>query len=273
VKKDLDAIVVGAGLFGAVISKALLTEGRSVLTIDDNRPLSGSAPSGSLMKPGWFSGMGKDVTEPSLELLGDIYNLKTIEFRIWPSQLQTSVYWISTREILDGCDVGVARVTKVRPGVVYLEGRELTADLVVVAAGVWSSELLPVPGLEGRQGVSFRIPGQMASEPFIRPWAPYKQAVAFQEDKETVWAGDGSAILPKNWTDVREAQSMNRMAKQTGMQITQSHATVGIRPYVKGAKPCLLEERSPGLWIATGGAKNGLVAAGWCAHEIMRRTA
>ena len=37
-------------------------------------------------------------------------------------------------------------------------------------------------------------------------------------------------------------------------------------------KPCLLEEIRPGLWVASGGAKNGMLAAGWAAHEICRRT-
>jgi glycine/D-amino acid oxidase-like deaminating enzyme len=42
----------------------------------------------------------------------------------------------------------------------------------------------------------------------------------------------------------------------------------GLRPYVPGAKPCVLAEPHPGLWVVTGGAKNGTAAAGWAARKL-----
>jgi hypothetical protein len=36
-------------------------------------------------------------------------------------------------------------------------------------------------------------------------------------------------------------------------------------------KPCYLAEVRPQLWVATGGAKNGTLAAAWCAHELVQK--
>jgi glycine/D-amino acid oxidase-like deaminating enzyme len=93
--------------------------------------------------------------------------------------------------------------------------------------------------------------------------------VKFFEEPEGIWAGDGTAIKPDNWTIERLQKSYERMrdfvAQDGGVP------SVGIRPYVPKAKPAYVEEVQPGVWVATGGAKNGLVAAGWAAHRILER--
>lgn len=273
-----DAIIIGAGLFGATIARALQAQGRSVTVFDDNRPLSGSGPSGCLMKPSWFSGMGKHVTEPALELLHRLYNVRTVEFRVHPLKVMAKSLWIPNREVLDRADLNVVstRVTRVLPGttapVVELNSEHFwTAPLVVIAAGFWSSLLTPVPGLVGKQGVSFSWRAQV-KEPSIRPWAPYKQTVVFNDSDGTVWGGDGSAIKPENWTCEREGECVARVARSAGLPPLLAVSRVGIRPFVKSAGPCLVENRGNGLWVATGGAKNGTVAAGWAAYRIAKES-
>ena len=161
---------------------------------------------------------------------------------------------------VDNCRVCTSRMNYLSP-------------LVVVAGGVWSKELIHAPTLVGKQGVSFRVPESYVMNNTIQAWAPYKQAVVFQEKRDQVWAGDGTAIKPENWTEERAQKSLNRMRKITTFSsMASKHAVVGIRPYVPKVKPCLLEHQENGLWVATGGAKNGLIAAGWAAHEIVRRT-
>ena len=271
---NCDAAVVGGGLFGATIARALCAEGWQVALFDDRRPLSGSRPSGSLMKPGWFAGLGKDVYEPSLALLDRLYGVRDLEFRIRPSGLRQKVHWVPTSLILDHESAPYMlveeTVTSVGEGFVEfgLPPTYMAFPLVVVAAGAWCNQLLQVQ-VEGKQGVSFRWPGRV-EENTIQGWAPYKQAVWFQESEGSCWAGDGSAILPANWTTGRMEDSRKRMARLTTMRCEE--AVEGIRPYVKGHKPCLLQQRAPCLWLATGGAKNGLVAAGWAASEIVRQS-
>jgi glycine/D-amino acid oxidase-like deaminating enzyme len=167
-------------------------------------------------------------------------------------------------------------------GYVETERRRFDARVIVVAAGVWTSHILPVPGLVGKMGAAVLHPNVQIQEPFIRPWAPYKQLVAFNLGDD-MWVGDGSAIKPENWTPERQAKTVARCSVTGGLDIhgatvdtdvleESKRVLVGTRPYVPkkhlNGRPCYLEEREPGLWVATGGAKNGTIAAGWCAHEI-----
>lgn len=160
-----DVIVVGAGLFGSIAAKALAQAGNNVLAVDDARPGAGSLPAACLMKPSWFSSMGKDKFEPSLELLDRIYGVKDISFKV--GLLRATVHWCDPAQILGDEEVPVYRekvtaLTRTSSGwEVSLEGREaaLEARSVVVAAGVWTSELVrsqALGGLVGRAGVAFR---------------------------------------------------------------------------------------------------------------------
>lgn len=275
-----NVIVVGAGLFGATIARALQREGHHVTVYDDSRPMGGSAPSGCLMKPGWFAGLGKPVTVPALDMLEDLYGVQDLQFRVWPGAVPCKVHWIPTGQILNLEDLRVVRKTvlNVGTGSILVRGDDLReevheAERIVVAAGWWCKQL--VAGLDklvGKQGVSFRWREDEIKN-IIKPWAPYKQSVIFEEEPGWAWGGDGSALKPENWDNERTAQCLNRVAKAHGQGIVVGTQAMGIRPFMKGEKPCLLREVKPGTWVATGGAKNGTVAAGWAAHQLVRRFA
>lgn len=283
---NVDVIVIGAGIFGGTIARALQAQGREVLVLDDFRPNSGSAPSGCLMKPSWFDGLGKEVHEPSLALLDRIYGIRKLEFEIWPVGKRTEVMWVPANK-REGLPIRQLRVTGIRDG--HVVAREETnpargfevdfhAKMIVVAAGVWCGELMKVDGLSGKMGASFTMGGRM-KQGIIKPWAPYKQVVAFQQpDSEEIWMGDGSAIKPENWDYDRAMKCLERCGnavngKVEGLDPEDPGSRLeGIRPFVKGAKPCLLEHRAPGLWLCTGGGKNGTIAAGWAASKLMMET-
>lgn len=280
----LDVLVIGAGLFGQVIRAALVREGMSVLCVDAHRPGSGSLPSACLMKPSWFSGMDREYTNPSLQLLDDIYGVQNLTFRVGPVKTD-SVLWCDPAAILSGpAQRGTVEELPAGSGPVHLrlpevsDGTvvELRPRHVVVAAGAWSGQLLPIQGLDGKAGVSVRYHKLRLRDNFIRPWAPYKQLVAFNLPGDRgVWVGDGSAIKVPNWTSERQQLSIDRCHKAVGSPSTRGVATWGVRPYIPKrllrGRPCLLEEARQGVWVATGGAKNGTVAAGWAAHELARR--
>lgn len=271
-----DAIIVGGGITGCTIARALAAEGRRTLVVDDGRPEAGTRASAGLLKPSWFDGLGKAVYEPALQMLERLYPIQTLRFSVWPTRIETQVFHVPReRDLPDPYEGMSAKVRAVGSGWAELAlGTRLEAPLIVVATGSWASELLPVEGLHGKMGVAFRWPGKV--ENMIRPWAPYKQIVAFNELPGWAWGGDGSAIKPDNWTDERERQSRDRVARGLGgvpsSMIGNFSAYRGIRPFVDGAKPLLLEQREPGLWVATGGGKNGTLAAGFAAHKIVEAT-
>jgi len=266
-----DAIIVGGGLFGQVIARALRAEGRDVAVYDDRRPEAGSKPAACLMKPSWFSGLGKDVYEPSLKLLDDLFSVKDIEFTLRPRVAKTTVHWCNPASILGG-PVCPAKVIHVEPGRIRTEGNVIIeADLIVVSAGVWTEKLLPQYKQTAQKGVAFLWPEETIAEPFINVWAPYRQLVGFNRG-DGLWVGDGTAIKNENWTHERLAKSFKRCEDAMECSMGTPIVLPGLRPYAKGHKPCLLEEVRPGLWVASGGAKNGTVAAGYCAHVIRERT-
>lgn len=280
---DYDAIVIGAGIFGQVVAQALRVEGRSVCIIDAALPNAGSGPAACLMARSWYSGLGKKVYDPALELLDRLYGVQEIEFEVGRAGLavRTNVKWVEPKRILDNTLVTHGHVMKISGNRVdyydtYHDARLCTSEapLIVVAAGIWTERLLPEYRQQGKMGVAFLYPRAKISHPFIRLWAPYKQIVGFNRG-DGAWASDGTAILQKNWDFSRVQQCLYRCAEAAGMDNPCDERTeilLGTRPYAPGHKPCLLEEVRPGLWVASGGAKNGTIAAGWCAHRIVEAT-
>lgn len=268
----VDAIVVGAGLFGQVITAHLRSLGLEVEMVDNREPRSGSRPSASLMKPSWFpKSMSRQDVDNALGVLDQHFGVEELSFRLDPSPLKMAgVKWCDPWKILEGASTNL-EINRVGPGFVESRGFRRDTRFVIVAAGVWTGKLLPVPGLEAMMGASCLFPRRRLEHPFIRPWAPYKQLVGFNMHGH-VWVGDGSAIKEKNWTVERQQQTVSRCISAVGLKGARLEISVGARPYVPKqhleGNPCYLKEVRPGVWAATGGAKNGTLAAGWAAHTL-----
>lgn len=282
-----DVIVVGAGIFGATIARGLARRGLSVRVFDDCRPLSGSAASGCLMKPSWYASLDPEVYRSAMAELEMAYGVQDISLKLWPSKREVIVKWVPREKFLrrDDLDFRPLRVigingvivsteTEVENGMTEFEEHEARLA-VVVAAGYWARDLLGEFGarIQGKAGTAVMWEDHELAAGFIRPWAPYKQMVAFQEGPRRVWAGDGTAILYERWNQNYPKKTVSRLAKATRLPVKGARTVEGIRPFVRGVKPCLLEEVSPGLWVATGGAKSGTLGAGWAAAELGRKLA
>lgn len=274
-----DIIVVGAGVFGCVAARAFIEAGRDVMVFDDRRPMNGSAPSGFLMKPSWINMMPTQDKKESFALLDRLYGVDNIELTLWPLKKKVTATHVERHRILNDPKVPVTelRVGEVQNSGVVVEDPEgqpvsYSAKKVIVAAGVWCNELVNVPGLYGKRGVSFVFPGEI--EAFIKPWAPYKQVVAHKHDiPGFFWAGDGTALRTENWTQEREEITADRVAnavKRNKSEATRQH---GIRPFVPDVTnkvPCYLHKHDENVWVLTGGGKNGLVASAWAANQLLK---
>lgn len=268
---ELDVAVIGAGLFGSICAQALAAAGRSVTVFDDAQPEAGSTPAACLMRPSWLTSMGKPVVDASLELLDRLYGVQTLKFVTQPKLMSVSVYWVPPSSILGKSRErgSVKRLSRRDEGWVlhFRTGNEVDARTVVVAAGIWTSLLIPEVKQKPLAGLALLWSKAQIDAPFIRPWAPYKQIVGFNRG-DGAWVGDGSAILRSNWNERVAAKVESRCDVLNVREVPQR--LFGIRPY-HDRKPCFIEQVKPGLWVATGGAKNGTLAAGWCAHEIVRQ--
>lgn len=282
---ELDVLVVGAGIFGSVIGAELERIGRDVFYIDAQRPMSGSRPAACLMKPSWLSKMGKEAYQPALDTLERLYGLETKHFLTRPLGREVTAYFIPPSKILGHGKAVKGHVSHIgheNLGSTRIKGRPLAkmkldtglwnvrANLIVVATGVWTDKLFPHVEVTGQAGAALTWANTTIDRNFISLWAPYRQLVGFNGwESGTAWCGDGSAILTKNFNKERIAVSAVRCAKAMALPLADARTLVGIRPYTKKV-PCYLEEALDGVWIATGGAKNGTVAAGWAARQISK---
>ena len=274
---NVDTIVVGAGLFGQTIAAELRRRGQTVRVIDDARPESGSAPSASLMKPSWLNAVSTKDQDISYETLDRLFGVHELRFRVGPIKLD-AVRWCNPEKIRTSQPVLMGRVLSVSDRRVMAIVDKLHVDIsarhVIVAAGSWTHMLVPgCPPVQAKMGAACFWHGESIPANFISPWAPYRQLVAFNMNGG-VWAGDGTAVKPETWNPIREVESVRRCAKATGLEFGPEATLtvlVGRRPYLdkrhlKG-QPCYLAEHD-GVWVATGGAKNGTIAAGWAAAQL-----
>lgn len=267
--------VIGGGLFGSIMTKALRKEGHEVVVHDHGVAGSGSMPAACLIKPSWVAGLGAHVVDPAMAKLRELYNVQDIEFQVGP--IKQTVQWIDPASILiDEYHYTEAdEVTSISPGLIRTLEWTHTYDHIILAAGVWTDSLipegLPKSGVEGRAGVAFLLPNARIERPFISPWAPYRQLVAFNRG-DGLWVSDGTALKTENLTEKRIEESWMRCRgylpteQRMGSPVER---LVGIRPYVSKAKPCYYQQHDSWLTVVTGGAKNGTLAAGWAAHRIV----
>jgi glycine/D-amino acid oxidase-like deaminating enzyme len=267
-----DVVIVGAGLFGAIAAAAFRQQKRSVLVIDDDRPEAGSKPAACLMRPSWYSSLGKEVYTPSLKLLDELYGVQDLKFKVAIGSV--AVHWCNPADILKVPDrkttVGAFHnLGKKGWQVECSDGSVETARSVVVTAGIWTPLLIGVlGGLIGQAGMACLWPKEKIAEPFVRVWAPYRQVTAFNRG-DGLWVGDSNSIRMDKWSETNAGATEQRCSQAVKIS-SKPRRLFGIRPYSK-VKPCYLAEAKPGLWLATGGAKNGTLAAGWCASELLRR--
>lgn len=280
-----DTIVVGSGIFGSVIAAHLRAGRQRVLVIGDDRPDSGSRPAGCIIKPSWVSSLNAEEYTRGIELLNDLYGVRTIFFSLRPKLGHTEAQHVDPATILslrkhhpdfvagtvnnieqdDEGRIAEVSVNTVR-GVAITRARRL-----VVAAGIWTPELCPWVQTKAQYGWSFR--GPPVKEAVISLWAPYRQVVAFNMDDGRSWSGDGSSLKLESMTKEREQKALHRCHVAMGhdpLRRDTYEVTRGARPYAEtGGKPCLIRRRGS-VWAVTGGAKNGTIAAAWAARELER---
>lgn len=284
---DVDVLMVGAGIFGSVIGAQLESIGRDVFYIDADQSLRGSRPAACLIRPSWLSKMGKETYEPALKTLDQLYGLKSLTFRTRPLNREVHVHWIDPADILKTENVhrGYVRAishetVKIGPPGATKNGRPIAklklntgwwnvrANIIVVATGIWTNKLFPHVEVKAQMGAAFVWENSTIEDNFISVWAPYRQLLGMNQwQPNTVWCGDGSVIIKKNFNQERIAQSAARCARATGLEASKARILVGARPYTERS-PYYLEEVLSGVFIATGGAKNGTAAAGAVARAI-----
>lgn len=320
-----DAIVVGCGIMGSTVTKALRARKLNVLALDSHEDKAGTPASGGHMKLEW-SGMDTAEFINALALLSDVWGVWRDHYTTQPLGEATDILRTTTVHRVDidavvkyrqdNCAIGyvheLLNLHTNKPAVRYahtrLDGTGLEVPpwnsiwshkaecrLLVLCTGVWANSCLhgirppELDTLQAKQGISFRWEGKLREGGFIQPWAPYKQIVGHQQSltspsmpkaRNTIWVGDGTAILENNWTKDRNSECLVRCRealtlKVEAMEHNPFRHNIGLRPYVKlpkadGKAPCLFRKLAPAVWLATGAGKNGTIAAGWVTNKLLQ---
>jgi glycine/D-amino acid oxidase-like deaminating enzyme len=271
----VDVVIIGGGIFGQVIGTALEAQGRQVVIIDDSRKDAASATSAGLMRQRRFYGFDKVIYNQSRKLLDELYDIKPITFKVQKT-VSMKMDFIAPSSILGrvkvtpGFVVGVNAQTITYKDLIDGEIKKVAGDLVIVAAGIWTEVLLPVYQQIPQKGVAFLYPTEIIAKPFIHPSLFGRNTVGFNRG-DGAWVSDGTLVHRDKWSVHHERKALKRCQNSSWITLEPTMLT-GIRPYSPSAKVCILEQVQRGMWVATGGAKNGLLAAGHCARILRERT-
>ena len=265
----MNVIVVGAGLFGSLLGQALENKGHDVTYIDSNENRAGSKPAACLMKPGWFQ---KIDEKPVLKYLEKTYeNYQILKFRAGKPGLisvPVDVYWVPPKDIMHGGrNIVNEKVIEIKDGVVVTEEKTYKG-LVIVAAGVWTRDLLPkMPEIRGLVGSCVVSNTFKVKTNIINTFAPYKQLVSFMRAPAEAWAGDGTSIIEKNFNQEHKDRTRQRVKDMAGFE---GKLITGTRPYVKGDNLGLFAKLGDKLFVSTGGAKNGTILGADHALKLLK---
>ena len=254
--------IVGGGMFGQVAADFLRAKGLIDITIIDSREqYAATSCSGNLTKPSWITGLGK-AAEQAYKDLDHLYGLIPIRAK---APLGRAVDLFAVPKFKNNNAVN-ARVLEIEDGRIKLQypGEDpvwANSDIVLVAAGVWSGQLISMPPVEKIVGVSLTFLGKNHPAQFSI-WAPYKQAISYQCSENEVWFGDGTAIKSSRFYEPERVAASIRRAESHGLFLNNlSRSCIGYRPYVKGYKNGYFARVYERIWVSTGGGKNGIVLA------------
>lgn len=263
-------IIVGSGLFGSIAATLARSAGHTVTVVDGRHAWGASKASGCVLAPSWLSSLSREQIDTAMGVLGDLYPVHDMIFQT--NLLKTfKAKRVAAADILVEPDV-VGEVTEVRDGVVLI-GKQALRGKVLVAAGIGSAALIKeMPAMRGLWGASAVFAGDFLPEPRIHVYAPYRQAVAFNLTKKSVWMGDGTALIEKTWekeAGARAEATVERGADLFGLR-GKAKVSAGARPVVDGHKAGYFARVSSSTWVSTGGAKNGTVLAAWQADQFLK---
>jgi glycine/D-amino acid oxidase-like deaminating enzyme len=320
-----DIVVIGSGLIGSMVTKYLReVRGMEVVIIDQKNTMAASKCSFGVWKEGWVNEVIQKEYKDGLELLDTFSGgIKEEEFIIKPKPYKNRSM-VDTYEVKlemkaetfkrvdcslllneESINATVLSIDQNRVTILHA-GKEqrkevIVAKHIVVAAGVWTTDILTenglmnnLPYLDRQWGAVFHLKGNgdvnlPASQ--MQEWAPYKQSVFVNLGNNRGVFGDGATIKnPKpNDDKVRFASDrivlhmndlLKRNIKDGKETYSQTKFTGSITEILEGYRPYLNKQKShTGRFVnrhsdyvisATGGAKNSTILCGHMAKEVWR---
>lgn len=284
-EEKVDFLILGGGVLGSSFALFLNSINASFKIIDASLPESGMEACGGLIKPSPLMGMSNKEIDNCLENLNCSSGLSEIQMILKPSgnRLKVNVFVLSMdtiRKLNKTSGTILEILPKEKAAKYYDNGRNKIIKIsakygVLIALGANCFDFLPDcferKKYKIKKGFSFHFEGQIDA-PFVKFWAPFKQITIhnhIHDGESLIWAGEGSALLLKNWNDSRINEGLARIKKEIGNKLIRT--IIGQRSFYEGVKPCFFKEIEPKVWLSTGSGKFGCISAGWTIEKIKER--
>lgn len=281
----IDCAVVGSGVIGATVARALSDIGMDVAHYDSKEKEAGSFASGGHMRPEWFKDCkGADNWEHAMQLLDDVWGVSEEKYEWYNKgewkEKQTTIYRLDMDDVLVQNYIH-SKLMKVEqiPGGSRITIKDnygtqkVQCKLLVIAIGVWALDFFPreLKGMKRKRGISFRYKHRLGHS-FVDAWAPYKQIVTHQQTPETIWIGDGTSVNAATWTQERSIACRHRCEGAIEGPRELIETRYGNRAYCpQKEKGQLFHHLEPwkGCHVATGAEKSGCISAGLLASRLV----
>jgi Pyridine nucleotide-disulphide oxidoreductase len=279
-------LVVGAGLFGSVATQLLREHGHEVTVVDEGLPNTASRAAGCVLAPSWSSSLAPGRWEEAMGILRNLYAVREVRFQT-NFKLPFTAFHIDPGQILveylQGTYINTTAVgDHWEAHVMAGENRiSMAVDAVYIATGAaqFKDSLFWQYKTKVLWGASLKA--EALWNPHVREsvtlYAPYKQAVCVKL-KNQYWFGDGTALSQKTFSKEMLARIQTlkeRATTMTGLDLGKDGSAAEIvwggRPVVEGHPEGILLRDGERTWIATGGGKNGTLAAALTATRFVEQ--
>ena len=258
-------LIVGGGLAGSLLAREATARGLECRVFDRGEEEAASPAADNLFCREWASAVGGEGRYTlGEELLGRHFTPRRLLFEGVGGREKT-LLWIPPSETRWDRTERRAVTALTSRGLV-LDNVEEVAGAVVVAAGAWSSELIPDVRVRVGKGHGIFYAGEPVSNRWAL-WAPYRQSYLYRwADGETRFS-DGTSVA--NYGPEHLERGL-RHAGELGAAGAPLRVLYGRRPFfVKGPPPGTPRRVRDGLWLLTGGARSGLAGYAAGAAELL----
>ncbi len=281
-----DVVVIGAGLFGSMVTRYLQKNGLDVVCIDNKEPMAASKCSFGVWKDGWINKVIQQEANEGMDLLeemtGGIHEMKIFNIT---KEREDDFKRVDCSQLLLK-DFIQGKVNQILQGTVEFEesngelGSVFAKKAIVVAAGVWTTKILALQrgvsmvGLDAVWGATLDIDYKI-EQSTVKEWAPYRQSLLLDLGNKVVF-GDGCTVKnPRGGDDPRLEKASTRLLDHFndatfGLSFSKiKMVNEGWRPYLKKGSLGFVQKHGDKLFSATGGAKNSTILCGHVAKRIL----
>lgn len=281
INNKFDIIIVGAGLFGSMITTFFQKKGLSTLTISNGNDMSGSKCSAGIFRESFINKSILEKAKIGISILEKTVSIDEVSFGakekfniVLPDKILLPQSQILSDTVLSVKNDAVILLNNSAENHLLVRAKKA----VILACGAFTDNLLinsgySSIGIDSYWGNCF-LSKQKATN-IYKVWMPYKQICGFQKDSSTYYFSNAQTVKNPSTNDGRIQKGEDRLLNQyieSGLNVDSiTHMLQGFRPYLKNKGIDFVNQHDTRLFSATGGAKNSTILCGYVAKTIFEK--